>query len=182
MSEEFGILSRQLERHFQKALGVSPKCWMRMQKIFRVRQLICEGNVLKAISLDLGFSNYDKFAQELRNFYHVSPLEVVACERCNYYEPAAFVNSLTNRLATTRQRRPAARCVENRRPDLALVAAENSAGFQTFSGFLRMQFDVVRWGEILSSRYRRELLEAPNRFISPSGRSRRGFHLPSLDY
>ena len=90
MTEKLEISSRQLERHFQKALGVSPKYWMRMQRMIRARQLIREGNTLKAISLDLGFSKYDKFAQELKSFYNVSPLEMVACERRNCYEPAAF--------------------------------------------------------------------------------------------
>ncbi len=90
MTDELGISSRQLERHFQSALGVSPKYWMRIQRMLRARQMIREGNSLKVISLDLGFSKYDKFAQELKNFYQVSPLEMVACERRACYEPAAF--------------------------------------------------------------------------------------------
>ena len=90
MSIHLDVSTRQLERYFRSALGVSPKYWMRMQRMIRARQLIREGNPLKAIALDLGFIKYDKFAQELRRYYEMSPLEMVGNERRKCYDPSAY--------------------------------------------------------------------------------------------
>jgi transcriptional regulator GlxA family with amidase domain len=90
VSVQLKISTRQLERHFSNALGVSPKYWMQLQRMIRARQLIREGNPLKAITLELGFIKYDKFAQELKRFYGISPLAMVGTERQKCYDPEAF--------------------------------------------------------------------------------------------
>ena len=84
------ISTRQLERQFLDALGVSPKYWMRLQRSIRARHLIREGTPLKAVALELGFLKYDKFAQEMRHFYNLNPMEMVSQERRNCYDAALF--------------------------------------------------------------------------------------------
>ncbi len=86
MAASLRLSPRQLERDFQNALGVSPKYWMRLQRMIRARQLIRCGVALKAVALELGFAKYDKFALELREFYNLSPLEMVHRERTLCYD------------------------------------------------------------------------------------------------
>ncbi len=90
VSEHLNISPRQLERQFLRTIGISPKYWMRLQRMIRARHLIRSGRPLKAIALDLGFTKYDKFAKEMRQFYQLSPLDMVGKERRNCYEAGAF--------------------------------------------------------------------------------------------
>lgn len=93
LAAELGLSTRQLERQFLTSLGVSPKYWMRLQRMILARQLIRTGTPLKATALELGFAKYDKFAQEMRRFYQISPLEMVGRERQNCYDPESFTLS-----------------------------------------------------------------------------------------
>ena len=90
VSSQLKISPRQLERQFLKTIGISPKYWMRLQRMIRARHLIRSGRALKAIALELGFTKYDKFARELRQFYQLSPLDMVDNERRNCYDAGAF--------------------------------------------------------------------------------------------
>ena len=63
---------------------------MRMQRMIRARKLIREGMSLKAIARDLGFEKYDKFARELKRFYHLGPVEMVNSERHKCCDPQSF--------------------------------------------------------------------------------------------
>lgn len=87
------ISTRQLERQFRTSLGVSPKYWMRLQRMIRARHLIREGVALKAIAIELGFVKYDKFALEMRRFYQLSPMAMVGAERQKCFDPATYSNT-----------------------------------------------------------------------------------------
>lgn len=92
VAEQLEISPRQLERHFHKAVGVSPKYWMRIQRMIRARHMIRNGISLKTIASDLGFLKYDKFAQETKRFYELSPLQMVGSERRKCYEIELALN------------------------------------------------------------------------------------------
>ncbi len=90
MAENLNISPRQLERQFLSSLGVSPKYWMRLQRMILARQLIRTGTPLKATALELGFVKYDKFAQEMKRFYQITPMEMVGRERQKCYDHESF--------------------------------------------------------------------------------------------
>ncbi|MGB1521037.1 MAG: helix-turn-helix transcriptional regulator, partial [Limisphaerales bacterium] len=81
ISKELGISSRQLERMFHAALGLTPKAWMREQRMVRARQLIREGCILKSIALLLGFKRYSHFNTEIQAYYGMSPTRLVSSEK-----------------------------------------------------------------------------------------------------
>ena len=81
VSRELGISSRQLERMFHAALGLTPKAWMREQRMVRARQLIREGCSLKSIALLLGFKRYSHFNTEIQVYYGMSPTRLVSSEK-----------------------------------------------------------------------------------------------------
>ncbi|MDG1891363.1 MAG: helix-turn-helix transcriptional regulator [Verrucomicrobiota bacterium] len=85
LSALLGVSARHLERMFYETLGISPKAWLREQRMVRARYLLREGFPLKHISVFLGFKRYTHFISEVQAFYGVSPVEMVDMEkkRCN---------------------------------------------------------------------------------------------------
>ena len=81
MSKTLGISSRHLERMFFYALGVSPKYWLRQQRMIRARYLLREGTPLKYVSVTLGFRRYSHFIAEVRAFYDMPPVKMVETEK-----------------------------------------------------------------------------------------------------
>ena len=69
VSRELGISSRQLERMFHAALGLTPKAWMREQRMVRARHLL------------LGFKRYSHFNTEIQAYYGMSPTRLVSSEK-----------------------------------------------------------------------------------------------------
>lgn len=81
MSELLEISPRHLERMFYDSLGVSPKYWLRLQRMIRARYLVREGFPLKHISVFLGFKRYSHFIAEVRAFYDMPPVQMVDLEK-----------------------------------------------------------------------------------------------------
>lgn len=81
MSKLLGISSRHLERMFYDALGLSPKQWLRQERMVRARYLVREGYSLKHISVFLGFKRYSHFIAEVRAFYDIPPVQMVDLEK-----------------------------------------------------------------------------------------------------
>jgi AraC-like DNA-binding protein len=94
MSKLLGISSRHLERMFYEALGVSPKYWLRQQRMIRARYLVREGFPLKHISVFLGFKRYSHFIAEVRAFYDMPPVQMVDLEKRRCTLEAAGSSSL----------------------------------------------------------------------------------------
>lgn len=70
-----GISSRQLERIFHDSLGISPKAWLREQRVVRAKQWLQSGQSAKFIFYNLGFKNQSHFIREFRYYYDMTPYE-----------------------------------------------------------------------------------------------------------
>jgi len=81
MSQQLGVSPRHLERMFYDSLGVSPKYWLRQERMIRARHLVREGFPLKHISVFLGFRRYSHFISEVRAFYDMPPVQLVDVEK-----------------------------------------------------------------------------------------------------
>jgi len=81
LSKMLGLTTRHMERMFYDSLGVSPKYWLRQQRMVRARYLIREGFPLKHISVYLGFKRYSHFISEVKTFYGMSPVRMVELEK-----------------------------------------------------------------------------------------------------
>jgi AraC-like DNA-binding protein len=81
LSKVLGLTPRHMERMFYDSLGVSPKYWLRQQRMVRARYLIREGFPLKHISVYLGFKRYSHFISEVKTFYGMSPIQMVEIEK-----------------------------------------------------------------------------------------------------
>ena len=90
VSQTLGISTRQLERMFQTTLGMTPKSWMREQRMIRARQLVRQGCSLKSIALLLGFKRYSHFNTEVQAFYGMSPTSLVASEKILCFQPSGL--------------------------------------------------------------------------------------------
>lgn len=80
ISLNLGISPRQLERIFNDSLGLSPKSWLREQRVIRARQLLHSGQSLKFVYYNLGFKTQSHFIKEFRYFFEMTPTEYLeAC-------------------------------------------------------------------------------------------------------
>ncbi len=68
-----GLSTRQLQRDFNDGLGVTPKYWLREQRMRHVYALVCDGFRLKQVAAMTGFRKYENFVNEVKAFYGVSP-------------------------------------------------------------------------------------------------------------
>ena len=64
-----------------------------MQRMIRARQLIRRGMSLETIARDVGFTKHHKFAQKLKRFYQLGPVEMVNSERKKCDDPLSFRQS-----------------------------------------------------------------------------------------
>lgn len=70
-----GISERHLRRVFEEGLGISPKDWMRRERMVAARALLREGHAIKEVSADLGFASHKVFGREFQLFYGLSPTD-----------------------------------------------------------------------------------------------------------
>lgn len=70
-----GISERHLRRVFEEGLGISPKDWLRKERMVAARSLLREGSAVKEVSADLGFASAKIFAREFQEFYGVTPTD-----------------------------------------------------------------------------------------------------------
>jgi AraC-like DNA-binding protein len=71
----FHVSDRQLHRAFTDSLGISPKDWMRRERMVEARQLLLEGLPIKEAATELGFPSTKDFSREFQSFYEVSPTD-----------------------------------------------------------------------------------------------------------
>lgn len=69
------VSERQLHRIFTDSLGMSPKDWMRRERMVEARHLLSEGKAVKEVAMELGFASGKDFSREFQNIYEVTPTE-----------------------------------------------------------------------------------------------------------
>ena len=75
LCEQLGISERHLRRVFEEGLGLSPKDWMRRERMVAARALLREGSAIKEVAIDLGFTSHKVFGREFQQFYGMSPTD-----------------------------------------------------------------------------------------------------------
>ncbi len=71
----FEVSDRQLHRLFTDSLGISPKDWLRRERMVQARQLLMEGLPVKEAASLLGFPSTKDFSREFNAFHEVSPTD-----------------------------------------------------------------------------------------------------------
>jgi len=75
MCVELGCGERYLHATFVRDIGLSPKMWLRQERMLVARRLLHEGLSTEAVSEELGFSTSNNFRREFRGVYGLSPLQ-----------------------------------------------------------------------------------------------------------
>lgn len=75
LCDRIGVSERHLRRVFEEGIGISPKEWLRQERMVAARQLLRHGSPIKEVSADLGFSTSKVFSRDFMSFHGVSPTE-----------------------------------------------------------------------------------------------------------
>lgn len=75
LSERIGISERHLRRVFEEGIGISPKDWLRQERMVAARSLLREGSPIKEVAIDLGFTTSKMFSRDFQIFYGVKPTD-----------------------------------------------------------------------------------------------------------
>ncbi len=73
--ERIGISDRHLRRVFEEGIGISPKEWLRQQRMVAARSLLLQGSPIKEVASDLGFTTAKMFSRDFQLFHGVKPTE-----------------------------------------------------------------------------------------------------------
>ena len=71
----FGVSDRQLHRLFTESLGISPKDWLRRERMVQARQYLLEGMPVKEAAAILGFPSTKDFSREFLSLHEVTPTD-----------------------------------------------------------------------------------------------------------
>jgi len=75
MCAELGCGERYLHATFVRDIGLSPKMWLRQERMLVARRLLRDGRNADAVAEELGFSTLNNFRREFREVYGLSPLQ-----------------------------------------------------------------------------------------------------------
>ena len=75
LCDRIGVSERHLRRVFEDGIGISPKEWLRQERMVAARLLLREGQSIKGISSDLGFSSSKVFSRDFQFFHGVKPTD-----------------------------------------------------------------------------------------------------------
>lgn len=75
LSERLGVSERHLRRVFEEGIGISPKDWLRQERMVAARSLLREGSPIKEVAIDLGFTTSKMFSRDFQIFYGVKPTD-----------------------------------------------------------------------------------------------------------
>ena len=78
VAESIGCCERHLYLLFARDIGMSPKEWMRQQRIVAARRLLSSGVSVGSVGRMLGFSHGNNFTREFRTWYGLTPLRFCA--------------------------------------------------------------------------------------------------------
>lgn len=75
LCDRIGVSERHLRRVFEDGLGISPKDWLRQERMVAARSLLREGSPIKEVAIDLGFTNAKMFSRDFQAFHGVKPTD-----------------------------------------------------------------------------------------------------------
>lgn len=75
MCTELGCGERYLHATFVRDIGLSPKMWLRQERMLVARRLLRDGWSADSVAEELGFSTLNNFRREFREVYGLSPLQ-----------------------------------------------------------------------------------------------------------
>lgn len=73
-----GVTVRRLQRYFTEEEGITPRGWLNEVRQSRGLEQLLLGNSVKATAFELGYQNPCHFSRDFRNFFGVSPSEVLS--------------------------------------------------------------------------------------------------------
>ncbi|MEP2777356.1 MAG: helix-turn-helix transcriptional regulator [Luteolibacter sp.] len=73
--ERLDVSPRHFRRLFQSLLGISPKSWLKAERMVFARNLLRGGHSIKQVSEKLGYSAQKEFYREFMQYYKVAPSE-----------------------------------------------------------------------------------------------------------
>lgn len=73
LCESLHVSDRQLHRLFSDSLGISPKDWLRRERMVQARQLLLEGRQVQQAAAALGFRSTKDFSREFQAVCELSP-------------------------------------------------------------------------------------------------------------
>lgn len=75
LCDRIGVSERHLRRVFEDGLGISPKDWLRQERMVAARSLLREGSPIKEVAIDLGFTTAKMFSRDFQAFHGVKPTD-----------------------------------------------------------------------------------------------------------
>ena len=75
LCDRIGVSERHLRRVFEDGLGISPKDWLRQERMVAARCLLREGSPIKEVAIDLGFTTAKMFSRDFQTFYGLKPTD-----------------------------------------------------------------------------------------------------------
>lgn len=75
LCDRVGVSERHLRRVFEDGIGISPKDWLRQERMVAARSLLRAGSPIKEVSIDLGFTTAKMFSRDFQLFYGVKPTD-----------------------------------------------------------------------------------------------------------
>ncbi len=75
LCERIGVSERHLRRVFEEGIGISPKEWLRQERMVAARKLLRYGSPIKEVAIDLGFSTSKMFSRDFISFHGVRPTD-----------------------------------------------------------------------------------------------------------
>lgn len=75
LCDRVGVSERHLRRVFEEGIGISPKEWLRQERMVAARNLLRHGSPIKEVAIDLGFTTSKMFSRDFQAFYGVRPTD-----------------------------------------------------------------------------------------------------------
>ncbi len=75
LCDRIGVSERHLRRVFEEGIGISPKDWLRQERMVAARSLLREGSPIKEVAVDLGFTTAKMFSRDFQLFHGVKPTD-----------------------------------------------------------------------------------------------------------
>jgi AraC-like DNA-binding protein len=75
LCDRIGVSERHLRRVFEEGIGISPKEWIRQERMVAARSLLRQGSPIKEVAIDLGFTTSKMFSRDFQLFHGVKPTD-----------------------------------------------------------------------------------------------------------
>jgi transcriptional regulator GlxA family with amidase domain len=92
LTERIGVSDRHLRRVFEEGIGISPKEWLRQERMVAARSLLRQGSPIKEVAIDLGFTTAKMFSRDFQLFHGVKPTDFQRLEHARIQTAANSPN------------------------------------------------------------------------------------------